>query len=330
MPSFYHHYRSSGLTNVFFMLILIAIQMIIPSGMQLMAQDNQKADQIKSLVRLSEQEWKAVEGYFQNPGNQDLYVQFKTSHDTLLGKTLWNNNTFHLLPQTTLSFASTEEGEGGHIHIDFIKDSIGAVNSMRLGNNIWKRGNNYKPIVRKEMEHSSDQLKPFEGVYQFKNDSGRFIQFSVDGNRLELKQLWDGNKIYFVPETPLDFFSKEFPMFILTFSKNNENQVSQVIAFKKDLWLKIPKPTLTAGELKLFEGRYRSTDDPDNMVQLTVTHNQLVLKQLWDGREIDLDPMTKSYFYNDTQSFPVQILRGKDGVVNQIVILGMDQFKKVN
>jgi len=312
------------------MLLLVGIQIIIPSGKHLMAQDKQQAAQIKSLAQLSEQEWKALEGYFQNPGNPDLYVQFKTSHDTLLGKTLWNNNSFHLLPQTSLSFASIEEGEGGHIRIDFIRDSTGAVNSMRLGNNnIWKRASNYKPIVRMEMEHSPDQLKPFEGIYQFKNDSGRFIRFSVDGNRLELKQLWDGNKIYFVPETPLDFFSKEFPMFILTFSKNNEDQVNQVIAFKKDVWRKTSKPVLDINALKLYEGKYQSTNDPDNLVQLTASYSQLMLKQLWDGKEIVLDPLTISYFYNDAQSFPLQILRGQDGSVKKIIILDMDQFNKV-
>jgi hypothetical protein len=330
MLSFNDQYKSKKTISVIFVLLLTAIQFIIPFACPLMAQDNQKAVPIKSLARLTEQEWKSVEGYFQNPGNSDLYVQFKTSHDTLIGKTLWNNNIFHLLPQTPLSFLSTEEGEAGHIHINFIKDSTGAVNSMSLGNNnIWKRANNYKPIVRKEMEHSPEQLKAYEGLYQFRNDSTRFLQFTEAGNALVLKQLWDGFKISFVPETIFDFFSRDVSMFTLTFSKDKDGQINQVTAFRKDVWIKTSKPTLTEADLKLYEGKYQSTDDPDNVVQITVRHNQLVLKQLWDKKEIELDPMASNYFYNDAQSFPLQILRGKNGSVNQIIILGMDKFDRL-
>jgi hypothetical protein len=316
--------------SIILALTLMAIQLMIPFSPGLHAQVTEKSGQIKSKTQLSEQEWRAVEGYFQSSTNQDAIILFKAYRDTLLGTLVWNNRVIHFLPESSLTFRSIEAVERGPVLTSFIVNATGEVTGMKLGNEmVWNRIKNYKPIVRKEMDHTPDQLKPFEGLYQFSKDSVRFIQFTVEGNALVLKQHWDGNKISFVPETPLDFFSRDAPMFSLSFSRNNEGQVSQAVAFKRDVWIKTAKPALTDRDLKLYEGKYQSTDDPDNLVQLTASHSQLVLKQLWDGKEIDLNPMTNTYFYNDAQSFPLQVLRGKDGSVNQIIILGMDQFNRI-
>ena len=133
----------------------------------------------------------------------------------------------------------------------------------------------------------------------------------------------------FVPETPLDFFSKEIPVFSLSFKKDDQGNITQAVAFRNDVWNKTRRPEISASNLKSYEGKYQSKDDPDNMVQLISRHNLIVIKQLWDGKEVEVTPLTASYFYNDPQSFPLQILRDKDGAVSQIIILGMDYFDKV-
>jgi len=310
--------------------MMLVFEIFCPFGPRSEAQDTQKNEQTIAKVKLSEQEWKAFPGYFQSPANKDLYVQFQVNHDTLVGKTLWNNNVFHLLPQSSLAFVSVEEGDGGHVHLDFLKDSAGEVNKLNLGNNnVWTRAKNYKPVVKTEMQHTPDQLNPYEGLYQFQNDSTRFIQFTVKGNALYLKQHWDGREISFVPETPLDFFSKEIPVFSLSFKKDDQGNITQAVAFRNDVWNKTRRPEISASNLKSYEGKYQSKDDPDNMVQLISRHNLIVIKQLWDGKEVEVTPLTASYFYNDPQSFPLQILRDKDGAVSQIIILGMDYFDKV-
>ena len=295
-------------------------------AMEMGAQENQKPR-----VNLSEQEWKAVVGIFQSPQNTEMNVQFTEGNNMLIAKLLWNNNELHLLPESPLVFSSSQEGNQEPVRITFIKDSSGAINEVNVANNgVWKRNNNYKPLVRKEIELPADQLKRFEGLYQLQGDEPRFIQFSVQGGQLVLKQEWDGEQRFFVPESAMDFFVKDFPLFTLNFSKDKEGNINQVVAFKRDIWIKTKKPALSVDQLKSYEGKFRSNDDPDDMVQLTVVNDHLVLKQLWDKKEIILQPKTDLYFYNDAESYPVVILKNKEGLVNQITILGTSVFSRIN
>jgi len=89
------------------------------------------------------------------------------------------------------------------------------------------------------------------------------------------------------------------------------------------------KTNLTTEQLKPYEGKFQSKDDPDNYIQVTAKNNNLIVKQLWDGKEIAVETLTETYFYNDAQSFPLQIIKNKDGNVTQVVILGIDEFNKV-
>ena len=295
-------------------------------AMEMGAQENQKPR-----VNLSEQEWKAVVGIFQSPQNTEMNVQFTEGNNMLIAKLLWNNNELHLLPESPLVFSSSQEGNQEPVRITFIKDSSGAINEVNVANNgVWKRNNNYKPLVRKEIELPADQLNQFEGLYQLQGDEPRFIQFSVQGGQLVLKQEWDGEQRFFVPESAMDFFVKDFPLFTLNFSKDKEGNINQVVAFKRDIWIKTKKPALSVDQLKSYEGKFRSNDDPDDMVQLTVVNDHLVLKQLWDKKEIILQPKTDLYFYNDAESYPVVILKNKEGLVNQITILGTSVFSRIN
>jgi hypothetical protein len=281
-------------------------------------------------VLLSEEQWKAVEGTFQDPQNNDRAVQFIATENFQVAKLLWNNAEIPFISESAFAFVSREPVEDRLLHIVFNKDSSGAANEVKLADiGVWKRNKNYKLLVKKEMDHTPGQLKPFEGLYQLQNHADRFIQFTVKGNNLVLKQHWDGNEISFVPETPLDFFSKEAPLFSLSFSKDKDGHVAQALAFKRDLWIKMKKINLTSGQLKSYEGKFQSKDDPDNYIQIMAKNNNLIVKQLWDGKEIIVEPQTETYFYNEAQSFPLQIAKDKDGNVTQIWILGIDEFNKV-
>jgi hypothetical protein len=313
----------------FIMLLNIFIN---PFNIQsLQGQQSSKPAESKAPVKLGEEQWKAVEGIFQSSDNKEMYVQFTQNENVLLAKLLWNNNEIHLTPESELTFVSKEAEEGRPIHITFSKDATGTVNQVNVANNgVWNRTRDYKPVVKKEMAHTPDQLQPFEGLYQLQNDKERFIQFSVKGNNLVLKQHWDGNEISFVPETTLDFFSREVPLFSLTFTKAPDGSITQVLAFKRDMWDKVKKVHPATQELKAIEGKYQFKDDPDNYIQITAIDNHLVVKQLWDSKEMIVEPQTETYFYNNTQSYPLQVIKGNDGVVTQVLILGMDLFNKVN
>ena len=287
------------------------------------------ADSVKT-IQLSDKQLKAFEGVFQSSGNKDMYVEFTAGENMLIAKLLWNNGTMHLLPQSELGFISKESEDEGPLHVTFAKDSSGQIGRLSVGNNnAWNRVKNYQPVVKKEMGHTPEQLKPFEVIYQLAEDKNRFIQFTVKNNNLILKQHWDGNEIPFVPESELAFFSKAVPQFSLSFLKDKDGTIIQAVAFKKDVWQKLKKTAPTAEQLKEIEGKYQSKDDQDNYIRITSKGTSLIVKELWSNKEIIVDPHTDTYFYNNDQSYPLQVVTDKDGKVIQVMVLGIDQFDKV-
>ncbi len=157
---------------------------------------------------------------------------------------------------------------------------------------------NAEPLQRLKENGVRDtqQLKAFEGYYQFQNDKDVFLQITVKGNNLTLKQLWDGQEIVFVQKSELEFFNEE-KSFPLKFSKDKDGTITQVLAFDRDLWNKVKdyKPVikkeikLTPQQLKAFEGKYRFQFEKgeDSFLQITTAEDHLVLKQLWDNKEIN-------------------------------------------
>lgn len=299
-------------------------------SLHLQAQEQQKTEEKKVSFPITAEQLKVLEGIFQNPRNPDMYVQFTKKENGLMGKLLWNNREIGLNPESALTFISTESGEEGPVRVKFNADSSGTVSSVSIGNNEkWKKVYDYKPVVKTEMAHTPAQLKPFEGIYQLANGRDRYVQFTVVENKLVLKQHWDGTQIDCVPLSELEFFSKESPLFNVSFSKEPDGSISKALIFKRDSWVKLKKAGLSPDQLKLIAGKYQFKEDPDNYIQITIRQNNIVVKQLWDGREIVLSAITENYFYNNEQSFPLQVIKDKDGVVTQVELLGMDLFNKL-
>jgi adenylate kinase family enzyme len=292
------------------------------------AQDTHK-DSLPANVRLLPDQLKAFEGFYQSSQNKDMVVQFTVSDNALNAKLLWNNGEMHLIPESQLGFVTREGGDDGPVHVLFQMDSKGVVNQVNVaGNGVWNRIKDYKPMVKKEMEHTPAQLVPYQGLYQLREDNTRFIQFSVRENNLVLKQVWDGNEIFFVPESQLTFFSKAQPTFSLDFSKDKDGNITQVVAFKRDVWIKKDKPALTPAILKSYEGKYRSQDDPDNEIRIIATDSNLIVRQLWDKKDRVVQPLTNIYFNNQDRSFPL-VLVMDEGKVVQVVLLTGNVFNRV-
>ncbi len=285
---------------------------------------------IPSPVKLSPAQLKAVEGVFQNPRNGDMYLSITATGDAIITKMLWNNNQARLTPESELVFFNKDANEGNPLRATFKKDSAGVITELSLGNrDIWKRVYNYKPVIKVEMAHTPEQLKPFEGIFQVQNGQPRFIQVTVKNNKLALKQHWDGGEMLLIPESELTFYNPDQLLFSLAFTKDKEGNIAQVLVSKRDTWNKISPVHPTTEQLKPFEGKYQFKDDGDNYLQLTARNNQLVVKQLWDGKEISLDAVTETYFYNQEQSYSLLFLKDKDGAYSQIKVLGIDVFTKV-
>jgi hypothetical protein len=281
-------------------------------------------------IRLSPDQLRGFEGYYQSSQNKDMVVQINPVENGLFAKLLWNNGEAHLMPESEFGFVSKESGDEGPIHLVFQRDSSGAFNQLNVsGNGIWNRVKDYKPVVKKEMEHTPAQLMLFQGLYQAKEDNSRFLQFTVKENNLVLKQMWDGTEIPFLPESELAFFTKTMPTFSLDFSKDKDGSITQVVAFKRDVWVKTNKSALTPAILKTYEGKFRSKDDPDNEIRIIAKDSSLVIKQLWDGKETVVQPLTDTYFYNNALSLPLQIVKDGAGKISQVVWLMTNVFNKV-
>ena len=316
-------YYKRKLYHVLLVLLLTAISCFVinPAACTLQAQ---------ATVQLSPEEWKAVEGYYQNSRNKDMYVQFTAKGDHLRARLLWNNNELKLFPSTALDFATKENVEDGPVQINFKKDAEGKVTQLLLNKDVvWTKADDYKPAEKKEMNHTPAQLKPYEGIYQLQRDNERFIQFTEKDNKLILKQHWDGKEVPFVPETDTSFFSREVPLFSLIFVKGNDGSISGAVVNKRDTWDKLKKATPTREQFKAIEGKYQFKDDPDNIIQLTAKGNNLVVKQLWDNTEYMLEPQSDSYFYNNQQSYPLQVVKDSDGKILKVLVLGIDEFVRV-
>ena len=275
--------------------------------------------------------WRAFEGYFQNPGNKEQVVRFTAGDSVLVARLLWNNGEIHLIPDTGTAFVSKEQEDGGPIHIHFIRDASGAVNQVRvMDKEIWTRAVNYKPVVRNEMAHSPQQLQVFTGLYQFTQDTTSYVLLSVENNSLTIHQQWDGGSISgFVPESELNFFNKERPALTLNFSRDGSGQIARFIAFGRDTWVRTGKPTFDPVLFKSYEGRYQSKDDPDNEVQLVATDTGIVVRQLWDRKEIRMGALTNSYFYNEPRRLSLHIVTdGTSKKVKAILLMG-EYFNKV-
>ncbi|HLZ89465.1 MAG TPA: hypothetical protein VKQ52_19560 [Puia sp.] len=292
------------------------------------AQDTSSSS--KPSIQLGESQWKAVVGVFQSPQNADMKVRFSFRENKLLAELLWNGGALHLQPESATAFTSIEKDDGEAIHITFRNDSAGRYTTVDVAKNgTWTRVNDYKPAPAKQaMTHTPDQLKRFEGVYHMPDREYMFISLLIKDNNLVLKQHWDNSELSFQPDTDSTFFMVDRPVFTLDFKKDAGGNITGFTAFKRDNWKRTTKPTLTTAQLAALAGKYQSNDDPDNLIELSARDNHLIVKQLWDKKQITLDALAEGYFYNGTESYSLQQTKDRDGKP-AILLLGMDFFERV-
>lgn len=188
--------------------------------------------------------------------------------------------------------------------------------------------------------NSPAQLKSFIGKYQFKDNKMVFLQILLKDDHLVLKQLWDNQEIPFKQTSELEFYNDEHS-FPLKFTKNSTGEVNQVLAFDRDEWNRVADNytpelqktiQLSPEQLKSFEGKYQMKNgdgDADDFLQIIATNDHLVLKQLWDQREVNFAPVSDVDFFNDVQTFPLKFTKGADGFATQLLANNKDIWIKV-
>ena len=187
-----------------------------------------------------------------------------------------------------------------------------------------------------EFRLTAEELKPFEGYYQFQQNSNAYIQVKQKDNGLLAIQLWDEKEFFIVPKSALEFYSKkaEFPA---KFSKDNSGKVTQVVVFNKDTWKRVdnyspPKDiTLSADKLKSYEGKYRFQFEPgtDAFIQITAYADHLILTEQWSGDKVRFSPQSEVDFYSKERAFPLKFTRDKSGVVTHVLAFNRDLWTKV-
>lgn len=282
-------------------------------------------------VRGQKSKWHDLEGYFQSPNNTEMVAHFTARDSMLVAKLLWNNGELHLMPDSGMAFFSKEQEDGGAVRIRFMRDASGAVNQVRvMDREVWNRVANYRPLVKNEILHTPEQLKAFTGLYRLKEDTSQYLELAVENNSLTIHQRWDDGALKgWVPESELLFFWRDRPGMTLSFSRNAAGQVVQFVAFGRDTWVRPGEGNIDRSRFKSYEGKFRLKEDPDNEVRLIATDTGMVVKQLWDGKEMRFEPVTNTYFYNAPLRMELHIV--PDGDTHQVkgILLMRNYFDKV-
>jgi hypothetical protein len=197
--------------------------------------------------------------------------------------------------------------------------------------------NPYKIFAQTAGTDSIAQLKPFVGKYQFTNNPKALLLIMLQDGHLVLRQLWDKQEIPFRQTSALEFYNDE-NQFPLKFTKSNTGEITQVLAFNRDLWNRVAddytppmKKTiqLTNAQLKPFEGRYQlkgGDGDADDIANITVEDGHLSIKH--EQNVTNLVPVSELEFVTEDQSFDVMFTKVKEGFVTQAVVNNKDVWIK--
>jgi hypothetical protein len=192
--------------------------------------------------------------------------------------------------------------------------------------------------LQKNVIGTTQDLKKFEGYYEMKGTKGAaVIQITATGNGIVLKQLWNDKQIDFTSTGPLTFSTKDNPSFTLKFTGDNAGRITQILAFGKDVWVRsdsyhLPvEVKLTAQDLKKFEGYYEMKSPKQTFIQILSIDNTLVLKQLWDNKQIDFAAKSSLDFFGKTApGFTLQFTSDNAGHITQVLAFGKDVWVRSN
>jgi len=280
------------------------------------------------------QDLKKFEGYYEMKGTKGAAViQITATGNGIVLKQLWNDKQIDFTSTGPLTFSTKDNPS---FTLKFTSDNAGLITQiLAFGKDVWVRSDSYHlPVAVKLTAHD---LKKFEGYYEMKDPKAGFIQISSTGSGLVLKQLWDYKQFDFAAKSPLDFFGKTAPGFTLQFTSDNAGHITQVLAFGTDVWVRSNnyhapvEIKLTAQELKKFEGKYEAANKKGTYIQISSNGNGLVLKQLWDNKQIDFAAASTSDFFAKAEpGFTLQFTGNNSGGVTKVLAFGKDVWEKVN
>ncbi len=182
-------------------------------------------------------------------------------------------------------------------------------------------------------------LTAFEGIYQNKDAPTAYFKVTAVNNTLVAKRL-DYSQQYVLNRTADLTFESTDPAnnkkMVVAFSKNSAGAVSQARVDDRTPWVKVKayKPIdqvkLPPRMLKKFEGKYQFETKPEAFLTITSNGTGLVLKQLWDGKEIStFVPTSELDFLYLKDAMPLRFVKDANGNVVKMYAFSKDAWDKV-
>lgn len=181
-------------------------------------------------------------------------------------------------------------------------------------------------------------LTAFEGIYKQKDNAYAYFKVTANGDKLIAKRIEGDQQITLTRKGEFNF---EMPdddgdeLVPVVFSKNAAGIIAQVLVGGRQVWLRvdkyvpIPVITLSPAQLKAFVGKYVLEQKNDTYIQITATDAGLVLKQLWNGKEVSFAAIADDAFLNKQIGFPLKFTKDANGNVVKVVAFDKDWWDKV-
>jgi len=216
---------------------LAGAMFIIPLTFAGIASNRVHATPVINSVVADSTSLKAFEGIYQSKDNEYSYIRVTADNNTLVAKQLDGPRQFVLTRKSEFGFETKDDDGDETISVVFSKNDAGEISQISVADKqFFIKVKSYTPPV--EVKLTAEQLKAFEGKYQFEERKDAFLQITATAGGLTLKQLWDNKEINFISLGNLTFLNQAegFP---LKFTKDDNGNVIKVLAFNRDMWDKV-------------------------------------------------------------------------------------------
>ena len=182
-------------------------------------------------------------------------------------------------------------------------------------------------------------ITAFEGIYQDHDAPTAYFKVTAVNNTLVAKRL-DYDQQYVLNRTADLTFettdAQSAKKMVITFSKTPAGAISQARVGDHTPWIKVKayKPIdqvkLPPRILKSFEGKYQFEAKPQAFLTIASNGTGLVLKQLWDGKEIStFVPTSLVDFIYLKDAMPLRFVKDANGKVVKMYAFSTDAWDKV-
>jgi hypothetical protein len=181
-------------------------------------------------------------------------------------------------------------------------------------------------------------LKAFEGTYQLKENESIAYQITATDDKLIAKLINGDRQLTLTRKSEFAFEFKDSDgdeTLTAVFSKNDAGEINQILVEGKQLWVKVKnyvpakEVKLSPEQLKAFAGKYQFEEKKEAFLQITATADGLLLKQLWDGQEINFIAISDTDFLNREIPFPLKFTKDQNGTVIKVLAFNRDLWDKV-